>query len=887
MALVLVGALSALVKPAQAQGPEVKVVPQHLISAQPGTEAFQPRIISPAAPAVPPRSAVVGTELLPVIPIEFSDVSHSPAHSTSQISGAFNGPSGSVNAYYREASGEAANPGRGLSISASVANWVRSTRTMSYYGQDSASGIDDASGPIYRLVTEAVQLADAGVNFATFDRDGDGVVDHVVIVHAGPPQESSGNSNHIWSHRWVVIDANPAIPGNQPLRADNVQIYGYIMTSEDSPIGVVSHELGHDFGLPDFYDTDGSSSGGVGEWDIMATGSWNRLPTQPPGSSPAHVSAYSKAFLGWETPVEVTAPMLPATIQQAESSPSSFKLPIKRNAGGEEYFLVENREQVGFDAALPGRGLLIWHVDTSVASNADDLHRLLDLEEADEGISGERPRDATDPWVNSAGGFGPFSRPNSNAYGNVPTGWKVRNIGSAGPSMTADLTKEVADDLAVLRIAVPAAARPSRTVTVTVQIAHHGVRPQAPPAPVEVTVYHNAFAAGSEVAGFPSTRSTPILAPGASANLSWSFTVSAPGRYIVLARVSLPLDEIPENNQRLAAFPVRPFLFFDDVEAGAGNWTSNDASNDLFRWSRVDDAMPVGSSHSPSHAWRFGYLAAFPPNLLPPRYHLLTSEAISISSGPLYLGLYQRYDLYAAERRGNVSDDGWIQVSFDSGPWTDVGHITGADLPWNTFSANLTALATGASTLRIRFNATSDVMSQTGGWWVDDITVITVPLGRAVAVLPIVSDRAIEPGATAAFVLKAANIGELSDTYGFSATLPAGWTAAIGGNSSTTANIASLAIALAPNAEATLQLLVTAPTGVVRGTVAVVPLVVRSTVDGSASATFSATTRINDPVGLGTLTRYAPYLAGLFLVLGVIVIVIDSHKKRKFHRSLR
>lgn len=66
-----------------------------------------------------------------------------------------------------------------------------------------------------------------------------------------------------------------------------------------------------------------------------------------------------------------------------------------------------------------------------------------------------------------------------------------------------------------------------------------------------------------------------------------------------------------------------------------------------------------------------------------------------------------------------------------------------------------------------------------------------------------------------------------------------------------------------------------------------VPLVVRSTVDGSASATFSATTRINDPVGLGTLTRYAPYLAGLFLVLGVIVIVIDSHKKRKFHRSLR
>ena len=228
-----------------------------------------------------------------------------------------------------------------------------------------------------------------------------------------------------------------------------------------------------------------------------------------------------------------------------------------------------------------------------------------------------------------------------------------------------------------------------------------------------------------------------------------------------------------------------------------------------------------------------------------------------------------------------------IEVSFDAGPWIGVGQVTGRDLEWRGFSSDLAARAAGAASLQVRFNATSDVLSQSGGWWVDDVLVSPANLGHAVAVLPVIADRSIEPGAVATFILKTVNIGDLDDTFAFSTTLPAGWTAKLGGNSSAAIEVSQVRVPLAPNGEATLQLQLTSPPGVVRGTVATVPLVARSMAVPAAAATFNATARINDPIGLGTLTRYAPYLAGVLVVLGVIAFAIDSHKRRKFHARLR
>src|SRR2546422_1062810 len=174
------------------------------------------------------------------------------------------------------------------------------------------------------LVTEAGRAADSTVDFSRFDGDGDGVVDHIIVVHAGDGEESNTNSpNLIWSHRWAVVDADPSIPGDQRLMADGVQVYGYSMDAEFSPLGVFAHELGHDLGLPDLYDTDGSSLG-VGVWDVMGTGSWNGSPR---GTSPAEMSAWAKVMLGGIAPTAVGSALLRQSLGGVEANPPGVQAP--------------------------------------------------------------------------------------------------------------------------------------------------------------------------------------------------------------------------------------------------------------------------------------------------------------------------------------------------------------------------------------------------------------------------------------------------------------------------------------------------------------------------------------------------------------------------------
>src|SRR5256885_13376360 len=97
-----------------------------------------------------------------------------------------------------------------------IAAWFRSVHPMSDSGADGSNPPDDANGPIYRLVTETVRLADPSVDFSQFDANGDGIVDHLTVVHAGAGQESGGRSDPIWSPPRNGLDAGPTVPGYQP-----------------------------------------------------------------------------------------------------------------------------------------------------------------------------------------------------------------------------------------------------------------------------------------------------------------------------------------------------------------------------------------------------------------------------------------------------------------------------------------------------------------------------------------------------------------------------------------------------------------------------------------------------------------------------------------------
>jgi immune inhibitor A len=687
---------------------------------------------------------------------------------------------GSMYDYYREASyGQ-------TSVEGSVGqNWYRSSYSIGEYGADSGSGVDDLNGPIYRLVTEAVQLADADIDFSNYDDDGDGVVDHLIVVHSGNGQETLPTGNSIWSHHWAVVDADTSAPGSQELITnDGVQVYGYIMLSEDSPMGVFAHEFGHDLGLPDLYDTDDSSKG-VGEWDIMAGGSWLGIPQ---GSRPALPSAFSKVKLGWVDPIVVDAALTDQPIPSVWNNPVIYKLPIGDFDG--EYFLVENRQQQGFDQNIPGSGLLIWHVDESVPDNSVDSHRMVDLEEADE-KDGDNPLDATDPWYDSKKGFEPTSTPNSNAYGNIRTGWRVKNIGPSGDPTTADLSKQVLDDVVVVSVAADSYVESGDNVNILVNVSNRGARDQED-LPVNLTVYYQAY--GEEYAiAWDEQIITSILFE-AYERLSFSYRPTQTGLYIMEVTAVLDDDEIPEDNDKFVHFNSNELFFWDDVESGNLGWTAN-ASSNTYRWDRIDE-YPIGS-YSPTHSWHFGVHEGTPSAVNMTEF-TLTSMNIGIPSGSdAYVVIHHRYIFERVVELGGrkptdlKSDRGSLELTTNGVNWTEIEKWgafpgDGVQFDWQTESFDISSyLQPGANTIQLRYVVRTEDQPIGEGWWLDDIAVVAEEPQYGLVFKVYNQEKTVEPGSIATFLFKVVNVGDYEDEFRVSAKdLPPDWDFAISENAS-------------------------------------------------------------------------------------------------------
>ncbi len=296
-------------------------------------------------------------------------------------------PTGSMHEFYEENS-------YGLfGVTGLVQGWETST--------DLYSDIDPTDYYQVRDMIEAacIQL-DPVIDYSQFDNDGpdgipdsgddDGYVDALFFVHAGPGREQTGDTGDIWSHAW-------AFSGGGLATADGVSLYRYSVEPEmladgtQITIGVFAHEYGHVLGLPDLYDTDYSSSG-IGNWGLMSGGSWGRRAGDALGSSPSHLTAWSKMQLGWLTPINVAATMTGVTVPPVETNAVAYRLWRGGDPASDEYYLVENRRRLGFDESLVRRqidyglaapeGLLIYHVDDTVNTNSNDLHRLVDVVEA-------------------------------------------------------------------------------------------------------------------------------------------------------------------------------------------------------------------------------------------------------------------------------------------------------------------------------------------------------------------------------------------------------------------------------------------------------------------------------------------------------------------------
>jgi len=419
-----------------------------------------------------PADVNTGTQKVLVILVAFQD--RGPVGTVaSDWSDKFFGPTGSVRQYYNEVSyGKLTlTPAEETSGTANdgVVGWL----TLPYSHPNTAGNLGTANMQITR---DAILAADPFVNFAAFDTNGDGYISvnelHIVIVVAGY-EAAYGASNtcspSVWAHEWY-LDAGVAAPVVDGVKVASVNRNGgYTQFGEwdcelnDLPghaatIGVMAHELGHDLGLPDLYDTSGDTAG-IGYWGIMGTGGWNRSsPSAYYGDSPAHPDPWSRWYEGWLTPTQVTSSTLGQAIPQIETTPIVYQLlnnpggvdwQFESHSGSGEYYLLENRQQVGFDVGLPGCGLLIWHIDESVAfdntANADQNHRLVDLKQADGlnslDIANGNRGNAGDPYPGSSVNrtFNLTSNPSSILYTSIPSGVSVTNIGDCNATMTANL----------------------------------------------------------------------------------------------------------------------------------------------------------------------------------------------------------------------------------------------------------------------------------------------------------------------------------------------------------------------------------------------------------------------------------------------------------------
>ncbi len=264
----------------------------------------------------------------------------------------------------------------------------------SYYGANKGSSVDDPVR-LEEFVREACTLAAPSVDFSQYDHNQDGYIDNIYFFYAGKGEADSGDGNAIWPHSAYYSDmAKDAGLSETSLKLNGVEVGNYtcsneingtLITPQPAGIGTFVHEFGHVLGLADHYDVNyGITTFAPGSFDTMAQASYNNN-----GNTPAAFSAYERACLGWlDLTVLKNGVDTLNVLPDLNDSNKAYMVPVG-GTNDQEYFIMENRQQKGWDAFIPGHGMLLWHIDYDAKAweknelNITGTHQRVDIVEAD------------------------------------------------------------------------------------------------------------------------------------------------------------------------------------------------------------------------------------------------------------------------------------------------------------------------------------------------------------------------------------------------------------------------------------------------------------------------------------------------------------------------
>lgn len=331
----------------------------------------------------------IGNPHVLVIPIEFTDYK-APTNMVKNLETAFFGTSKdtgweSLTSYYQKTS-----YGK-LNISGDVLPVFSTGKKSTYY-----DNIEDGD---YEILKAALEYYDASIDYSKYDSDGDGFIDAIYLVYTCQINRTDDDS------MWWAYTSEYYTDGYEyydGVEADFYLLAGYdfleeVFASEYNPtynLETFIHETGHLLGLDDYYDTDSSAGpdGGIGGGDMMDYNVGDH-------------NAFSKAILGWITPLIMGDDTATITLKSFGSSGDCLIIPKNWNGTYfDEYYIVDfytpdglNEKEAGASGLFSTKGIRIYHIDATLKDPADawyvwDIykynnssteHKLISLVEAD------------------------------------------------------------------------------------------------------------------------------------------------------------------------------------------------------------------------------------------------------------------------------------------------------------------------------------------------------------------------------------------------------------------------------------------------------------------------------------------------------------------------